>query len=267
MFQLSREVRFTVNAADVTDGGPSHPAEKPFNSFAGFPSMRGLGSYVSVQVTLAGALDRCSQYLLNIRDIDALVRQKAIPLVTAAYREQNRWPAALAVDLFERLALSGGPSLQSVRLNLSPFLSYSAHVSELPMVRLTQRFEFSASHRLHNPELPDSENREIFGKCNNPNGHGHNYELAVTLVGVPDSSGLLIDIPAFEKIVAETVIDRFDHRHLNLELPEFADLIPTVENIAMVIHRLLKPRLESRHARLTGVTVWETPKTWCEYSE
>lgn len=135
------------------------------------------------------------------------------------------------------------------------------------MVRLSQKFEFSATHRLHNPALSEEENREIFGKCNNPHGHGHNYEVQVTLSGRPDDGGALIDVPRFEQIVAETVIDRFDHRNLNIELPEFQALIPTVENIAMTIYKLLKPRFQGQRAALAAVTVWETPKTWCEYSD
>lgn len=136
------------------------------------------------------------------------------------------------------------------------------------MTRLSQRFEFSASHRLHNPSLSDDANRQAYGKCNNPHGHGHNYELQVTLAGTPDpATGLLADIPAFERTVADTVIAKFDHKNLNAELPEFHDLIPSVENIAMVIYRLLKPRLSSDRTRLASVTVWETPKTFCEYAE
>ena len=135
------------------------------------------------------------------------------------------------------------------------------------MMRLSQKFEFSASHRLHNPQLSDEENRKTFGKCNNPLGHGHNYEVQVTLLGTPDATGVLIDIPAFERIVAETVIERFDHKNLNAEVPEFRALIPSVENIAKVIYDLLKPRLKSDRANLVSVTVWETPKTCCEYTE
>ena len=135
------------------------------------------------------------------------------------------------------------------------------------MIRLSEKFEFSATHRLHNPAVSEEENRRIFGKCNNPHGHGHNYELQVTLRGEPDAGGLLIDIPQFERIVASTVIARFDHKNLNVELPEFRELIPTVENIAMTIYRLLKPAFAGERAKLAAVTVWETPKTWCEYAE
>ena len=176
---------------------------------------------------------------------------------------------ALVVSLFDRLrgGWGEGVALESVRLLLSPYLSYAALVTELPMVRLSQKFEFSASHRLHNPALSERENVRVFGKCNNPLGHGHNYEVQVTLAGRPDANGRLIEVPVFERIVAGAVIDRFDHRNLNAEVPEFRELIPTVENIAMTVYRLLKPELAKAGATLAGVTVWETPKTWCEYSE
>jgi 6-pyruvoyltetrahydropterin/6-carboxytetrahydropterin synthase len=77
----------------------------------------------------------------------------------------------------------------------------------------------------------------------------------------------LIDIPQFERVVASAVIEPFDHRYLNLEIPEFSDLIPTVENIAMVIFRMLRPKIEAMKVKLAGVTLWETTKTWCEYME
>ena len=136
------------------------------------------------------------------------------------------------------------------------------------MVRLSQKFEFSATHRLHNPALSDDENCRTYGKCNNPHGHGHNYELQVTLRGTPDpKTGVVIDVPAFERVVAQTVIERFDHKNLNIEIDEFRELMPSVENIAMVIYRMLKPKFAEQRARLAAVTVWETPKTWCEYAE
>jgi len=167
------------------------------------------------------------------------------------------------------LATGESMAVESIDLRLSPFLTLSVHASEHPMVRLSQKFEFSASHRLHNPSLSESDNRNAFGKCNNPHGHGHNYEVQVTLVGRPDNNGIIVEVPAFERAVDETVIRKFDHKNLNAEVPEFANekLNPSVENIAMVIFRLLKPKLEGDRAKLASVTVWETPKTWCEYSE
>jgi 6-pyruvoyltetrahydropterin/6-carboxytetrahydropterin synthase len=136
----------------------------------------------------------------------------------------------------------------------------------MPQVTVTRRMHFNAAHRVHNPALSEQENQRLFGKCNNPNWHGHNYELQVTLTGQPQD-GTIIDIPAFERIVADTVIDRFDHKNLNLEVAEFKEVIPSVENIAKVIYGLLRQKFESNRAQLASVTVWESSKTWCEYSE
>jgi len=265
MFRLSREVRFAINTAD--DRTPDRP---PTNSYAGYPSLSGLGHYFTLAVTLAGDLHPQSHYLENIKQIDQVVRRLAIPLFDRTIRQHpDRFGAPLLAETFDLLHNAWPPAmLEQLTLSLSPFLSLSLHASERPMTRLSQKFEFAASHRLHNPALSEEENRQTFGKCNNPHGHGHNYELQVTLVGTPSQdSGLLIDVPAFEQIVADTVIDPFDHKNLNIQVKEFQNEIPSVENIARVIYRLLKPRLQSSHSKLASVTVWETPKTWCEFSE
>jgi 6-pyruvoyltetrahydropterin/6-carboxytetrahydropterin synthase len=174
----------------------------------------------------------------------------------------------LARFLFDRLSARWptGVRVEAVTLWATPFLSWGVVAEDIRMMRLSQKFEFSASHRLHNPALSDEANRQTFGKCNNPSGHGHNYEVQVTLAGEPDDNGLLIGVPAFERIVGETVIDLFDHKHLNTEVPQFRSVIPSVENIARVIYELLEPKLTRDRTRLASVTVWETPKTWCEYT-
>ena len=266
MFRLTREVRFAINAAAVARALDRPPT----NSYAGYPSLNGLGHYFSLTVTLAGDLNPDSHYLENIKQIDQTVRRLAIPLFDKTIRQDPRsFGAPLLGETFDLLQHAWPPArLESLKLSLSPFLSLSLHATERPMTRLSQKFEFAASHRLHNPALSDEQNRQTFGKCNNPHGHGHNYELQVTLLGQPaGNTGLLIDIPAFEQIVADTVINRFDHKNLNLQVEEFASEIPSVENIARVIYHLLKPQFQSTAARLASVTVWETPKTWCEYLE
>ena len=132
------------------------------------------------------------------------------------------------------------------------------------MVRLTQCFEFSAAHRLHVAKFSDEENRRTFGKCNNPGGHGHNYQVEVTVAGTPDSGdGCVLPLPRLEQIVKESVIDRLDHKHLNTDTPEFASVNPSVENIAVAIWRMLADKVAP--ARLDSVRVWETPKTFAEY--
>ena len=256
MHRLTREVRFAVDP-EGTEALPS----RIHNGYAGWPPLRPGWHYLALAVTLEGELDPKSNYLLNIKQIDQMVRQKAIPLVS------SRFGSGILRLLFDALRDAWpGLTLREIRLALSPFLSLSMQALEYPMVRYSQKFEFSAAHRLHNPEVSDEENRQLFGKCNNEHMHGHNYELQVTLKGEPKDHGTLIAIDEFERIVAETVIDRFDHKNLNVELAEFREVIPSVENIAMVIYRLLRPQFAGK-AQLASVTVWETPKTWCEYWE
>jgi 6-pyruvoyltetrahydropterin/6-carboxytetrahydropterin synthase len=125
------------------------------------------------------------------------------------------------------------------------------------MVYLTRRAEFSASHFYHNPKLSPEENRRIFGKCNNPNGHGHNYTLEVTVAGEVDArSGFVIDLKDLKEVINKEVLDGMDHRHLNEEVPEFRDRIPTTENLAIAIWNRLADKLHG--ARLYRVRVYET---------
>lgn len=125
------------------------------------------------------------------------------------------------------------------------------------MVYLTRRAEFSASHFYHNPKLSPEENRRVFGKCNNPHGHGHNYTLEVTVAGEVDArSGFVIDLKDLKEIMAREVLDGMDHRHLNEEVPEFSDRIPTTENLAIAIWNRLVDKL--RGAKLYRVRVYET---------
>ncbi len=264
MFRLTREVRFAIN--DLPDDQLGSPAT---NSFAGYPSLTGLGHFFVAAVTLAGEISPQSNYLLNIKQVDQAVRSVGVPLVSRAIRQkQFGGGAKLLVRLFEELRYLWpvGIHLHDLRLSLSPFLTLIVNATEFPMVRLSQKFEFAASHRLHCPTMSDAENARTFGKCNNPHGHGHNYEVQVTLRGVPHANGELMHVPAMERVVAEHVIERFDHKNLNVECEEFKDVVPSVENIAKVIYGILEPKFEQQGATLASVTVWETPKTWCEYS-
>ncbi|HEV7550851.1 MAG TPA: 6-carboxytetrahydropterin synthase, partial [Candidatus Angelobacter sp.] len=112
------------------------------------------------------------------------------------------------------------------------------------MVYLTRKAEFSASHYYHNPEFTPEENQRIFGKCNNPHGHGHNYTLEVTVRGnVDQRSGFVVDPKELKEIMNREVIDAMDHRFLNKEVADFIDQIPTTENLAISIWRRLQPKL------------------------
>jgi 6-pyruvoyltetrahydropterin/6-carboxytetrahydropterin synthase len=131
------------------------------------------------------------------------------------------------------------------------------------MIYLTRKIEFSASHLYHNPDLSPEENRRIFGKCNNPNGHGHNYRLEVTVAGEPNPvTGMVLDLKDLKEILEREVMQRMDHRFLNYEVAELQGKIPTCENIAQVIWNLLEPKITT--GSLHRVRVYETPDLFAE---
>ena len=137
------------------------------------------------------------------------------------------------------------------------------------MLTVTRTYDFSASHRLHSSALSDAENAETFGKCNWENGHGHNYEIEVTLAGDPDPrTGQLGDAARLDRVVEEEVLTPYDHKHLNYDTPDFRDLNPTSENLTRVIWDKLSRRLGAEPlggARLYRVAVRETARNFFEY--
>ena len=129
---------------------------------------------------------------------------------------------------------------------------------------LTVRQHFNAGHRLHNPALSDEENQRLFGKCNNPNWHGHNYILDVSVKGpLDEQTGYVIDLSRVKEVVEQHVISKVDHRNLNLEVDFLRDVIPTTENVVVAFWRVLEPAL--RPARLTRLVLWETVNNYVEY--
>jgi 6-pyruvoyltetrahydropterin/6-carboxytetrahydropterin synthase len=132
-------------------------------------------------------------------------------------------------------------------------------------ISLTRRYKFAASHRLHSPNLSAEENRRVYGKCNNPYGHGHNYIVEVTMAGPVDSAtGMITNLGDLDPFVQSEVIEAFDHKYLNEEIPEFQALVPTTENVCREIYRRLK---EYPSARLQRVRIEETLKNSFEYDE
>lgn len=132
------------------------------------------------------------------------------------------------------------------------------------MVYLTRKCEFAASHHYNNPAFSTEENRRIFGKCNNANGHGHNYTLEVTVKGAVDkTTGFVLDLKQLKDVMNHEVVDALDHRYLNKEVPEFATLIPTTENIAISIWKRLEGKLTV--AKLHRIRVYETPDLWADF--
>jgi 6-pyruvoyltetrahydropterin/6-carboxytetrahydropterin synthase len=123
---------------------------------------------------------------------------------------------------------------------------------------------FNAAHRLHNPKWSEERNKEIFGLCNNPNYHGHNYELEVRVTGeVDEETGYLIDLKILKDIIKAKIEKRFDHKNLNLDTEEFKNLNPTAENVCFVIWKILRENLDEKYE--VGVKLYETPRNYVEY--
>jgi 6-pyruvoyltetrahydropterin/6-carboxytetrahydropterin synthase len=132
-------------------------------------------------------------------------------------------------------------------------------------ISVTRRYNFAASHRLHSPKLSAEENRRVYGKCNNPYGHGHNYTVEVTVTGTMDeATGMITNLCELDPFVQSEVIEAFDHKYLNEEIPEFQTLVPTTENVCREIYRRLK---KYPSAQLERVRIEETLKNSFEYGE
>jgi 6-pyruvoyltetrahydropterin/6-carboxytetrahydropterin synthase len=131
-------------------------------------------------------------------------------------------------------------------------------------VAVYRKEHFNAAHRLNNPQWDSATNADVFGKCNNANFHGHNYELVVKVTGVPDErTGFVIDLKVLSDLISEQVLVQFDHKNLNLDVPEFASLNPTAENIAIVIYDKLRSKIDS--ALDLQVRLYETERNFVEY--
>ena len=132
-------------------------------------------------------------------------------------------------------------------------------------VTVSRKAHFNAAHRLFRKEWSDKKNNSVFGKCSNPHYHGHNYELIVHVTGLVDpKTGYVIDMKILKDLIKSEVEEKMDHKNLNEEVPEFIEMIPTAENIAIVIYNKLKPHLNSKHS--LEVTLYETPRNFVSYS-
>lgn len=261
---LSRTVRFCVNP----DGSRAGP-----NGYAGRPAMSGLGRYYELIATVRGTPDPRTGYILGIQEIDAPVRAVVIPAIDrACLYHPTREPAGLLPELWNLAAGALPCPLERLIWSLTPTYKVEMSVSDHQQKRvlIRQKFDFAAAHRLHSPHLTDRENQDAFGKCNNPSGHGHNYQIE-PVIAVPVALADSFSMARFEEIVEAAVVEPFDHKHLNTDTPDFdparGGVIPSVEHIAVVCHeRLAGPVRElGAGVELVRTTVWETDRTSCTY--
>ncbi|MDX2148696.1 MAG: 6-carboxytetrahydropterin synthase [Planctomycetota bacterium] len=310
MIRLQRRVRITINEQgpsldDPTSGGPVPFGPTPggptpsgqiadgraiSNGFAGVPAMHGLGRHYELVLTVLGEINPVSAYLMDIKDLDAAARQGALPILERACREHPGADVATilapmfaaSAEIVQRRAAERRSTarLASLRLQLTPTYAWTLAATR-PMLdtgssnmraMLRQQFDFAASHRLHVPTLSDEQNRALFGKCNNPGGHGHNYRVeAVVEVALSDPPQSRVNLHDLERAVHDSIIERFDHMYLNVDVPEFRQpggVNPSVEEIARVCYEHLKAALDRgpRRGTLRELTVWETDRTSATFS-
>lgn len=222
--------------------------------------------------TIAGTIDPETDFLVDFRDLDGLLREITLPLdhhridveyAPLAGREAS--VEALAATLFAELAPRVATAipratLEAVRLAENETLWADAVGGA--DVEVTRAYGFSAAHRLADPSRSEEENRRIYGKCANPQPHGHDYRFEVTVRGAVDPKvGTVADLLALDAAVAELVVGPFDHRYLNVEVEPFARVLPTAERIAERIWALLAPRVP----KLARIVVYETPRSAFTY--
>jgi 6-pyruvoyltetrahydropterin/6-carboxytetrahydropterin synthase len=255
-------LRRTVRCTIVPDGLETQAVDGA--GFSGSPSALALGTHYEIDATVAAVTHPVHAYVLDIKAIDRVVRERAVPVLTRSMRERPEDGPGVMREMFEacRVGLAG---LRALRWRVSPFLSLEVLAVQPTTVLLRHRFDFAASHRLHAPELSAQENLRLYGKCNNPHGHGHNYQFepCVALPARGDATALLRLIDASNRVL----LDRFDHKHLNIDTTEFdaarGGVNPSVENIAMVFFGMLAPVIarEIPGGTLRDITVWETDRT------
>ena len=256
---LSRVVRFHLS--------PQHEqAVDGVNTFAGQPMTNGLSAYYEVESWCHATPDPDTGFVESIYLIDKAVRHHVVPLLSAAFAAQAPTPPQTLVPAMFQVVDSSIPStLMRISWRLSPYHELTMDRSDMQHILVKRRYTFSAAHRLRNPELDDKGNEALYGKCAWPSGHGHNYELDVSVATpiAPDANGM--SIAELDEIVHRHVIDLFDHRNLDQDIEAFKTTSSTLENITVECHRLLMNHLHDERARMVSVRVWETDRTSCEY--
>jgi 6-pyruvoyltetrahydropterin/6-carboxytetrahydropterin synthase len=223
------------------------------------------GSDYVLDVFYSGPINTHDGMILNLTDMKPVIAKAIAPLEETwlndlpHFQEHrptaenilewvwHRLPPKLAGGRLHRITLAEGPRLCITKTS--------------DTMKITRKYEFAAAHRLHMPHESDELNAELYGKCNNPRGHGHNYGLEVTVAGQPDADMAQSEL---DRIVEEEVFERFDHKHLNEDCPEFTEIIPTSENLARVIFEKLQARIDNGERRMARVGLHETQKNYFE---
>ena len=263
MHKLARQVRFSINPflSEESEG---------FNSLASKPAGEGLSIFFELSVGLVGEVEPATGFVVNVIDIDKNVREFIVPIFAERIKEDYRQGRHVGFfKIAELLKLAWGQladkfgtaELSKLTLALNPFRKVAIDGEDCKMIYFSEKFEFAAMHKLWNDDFSEGRNFEVFGKCANPTGHGHNYVVEVTVKTPVKGNGFCIG--DFERIVNNRLIKLVDHKNLNSDVNEFSKTNPTVENIAAFAWDKLVGKFGE--AALHCVTIWETDKTCCSY--
>lgn len=268
MVQVTRRFEFSAAHRYWREGWSREENERIFGKCA---NPYGHGHNYTLDVTIAGRVDPVTGMVMNITELKALVQRvlegfdhKHLNEDTPYFRERIPTTEELVRVLWALIGppLPAGIRLERLRLAEAPDL-WAEYAGEPEAGALSRSYSFAAAHRLHAPGLSDEENVAIYGKCNNPNGHGHNYTLEVSVRGpVEGATGMVVDLSALDGAV-RGVLDQLDFRHLDREVPAFAERTSTGENIVIFLWEALAPRLGGRLAHLR---LWETRRNFFDYA-
>ena len=253
---------------------PAWSDERNRETFGSCNNLHGHGHNYLLEVTIQGEVDPATGMVVNLYDVKQVLQRvieefdhKDLHLDTAVFHDRIPTTENLAVVLWDRIADSAqGFQLSRIRLfeEEDLYVDYKGARRDAPEVALTRRYQFSAAHRLHSPALSEEDNRKIFGKCNNPNGHGHNYTVEVTVRGsIHSETGMVTSLDQLDRAVDERVIRRFDHQHLNYD-KAFAETVTTGENLVILLWDLLKDAVPN--GMLDRIGLVETRDNYFEYN-
>jgi len=262
MYRLARQVRFSITPF-------FDPASEGANSYASRPSGEGLCLFFGLWVELAGPVNPDTGFVINVVEIDRVVRQSVVPLFREVIGE--RFGRGVFMGLSELCELMGRSwkhlagrfgraEVSKLSLDLNPYRKLTILSEDCRMYLFSEKFEFAATHKLWNERFDEKANFGMFGKCANPAGHGHNYILEVTVE--KDRASDPLWIAEFGRTVDEKFVSLVDHKNLNTDVADFTG-ISSVENLASFAWQRLSGQFSN--CRLHTVTVWETDKTYCSY--
>ncbi len=263
MHKAGRQVRFSINPFLAKDS-------EGFNSFASKPAGEGLSIFFEMSVEVAGEVEPATGFVVNVIDIDKKVREFVVPIFAERIRENYRQGKHIGLLEIAELLRSargqlagkfGAARISQLSLKLNPFRKVTIESKDCQMIYFSEKFEFAATHKLWNDKFSDERNFEVFGKCANPAGHGHNYVVEVTIKATEGEDSFRIG--DFERTVDDELVQVVDHKNLNVDVAEFSKTNPTVENIAIFAWSKLAGKFGE--ASLHCVTVLETDKTYSSY--